>query len=148
MEMKEKEQLIDEIHLKQPHMLASFLVQKRLGITIEKMDFLLNILLICFQAMKTSGLEWPIISEDLQERQLTNFVGAVKFGDDLAAGLRNQVINQYIESHPEKDLLAYVNGEIVQWLSHVVACETDKYIMMAAISFVNCIAYVPMNESN
>jgi hypothetical protein len=32
MNMKEKEQLTDEIHLRQPHMLGSCLVQKRFGV--------------------------------------------------------------------------------------------------------------------
>jgi hypothetical protein len=35
---------------------ASFPVQQQLGVSLAKMDFLLEILLICFQATKKSGL--------------------------------------------------------------------------------------------
>jgi hypothetical protein len=36
-----KEQLVDELFQKQPSMLASFLVQKQMGVSFEKMEFLL-----------------------------------------------------------------------------------------------------------
>jgi hypothetical protein len=51
------------------------LVQKQLGVTLEKMDFLVDIVLICFEAMKESGLTWPLITEDEQDRQMARFVG-------------------------------------------------------------------------
>ena len=46
------------------------LVQQKLGVSAPKMDFLIEIMLICFQAMKESGLIWPRISTDEQERQM------------------------------------------------------------------------------
>jgi hypothetical protein len=67
MSLKEKEALAEEIHRRQPHMLASCLVQSRLGVEPAAVEFLLNILLVCYQSMKESGLQWPIITEDEQE---------------------------------------------------------------------------------
>src|SRR5690606_40237747 len=52
MTLEEKAALIDEIHEQQPALLASCLVQPRLGVTLEKLEFLLHILMVCFQAMK------------------------------------------------------------------------------------------------
>ena len=54
--------------------LASFPVQQQLGASLAKMDFLLEILLICFQAMKGSGLIWPLITEGEQERHMGRLI--------------------------------------------------------------------------
>lgn len=145
MDMKQKEQLADELFRAQPHLFGSFLVQKQLGVSLEKMDFLIDLLLICFQAMKESGLIWPVITEDELDRQLQRYIAIVKFGDDLGKSLRDQSMLQYIEDHPEKELLAYVQVETANWLNRIVPEETDEYVMMAAANFVNCIAFVPMN---
>ena len=145
MDMKQKEQLADELFRAQPHLLGSFLVQKQLGVSLEKMDFLIDLLLICFQAMKESGFAWPLITEDEMDRQMQRFIASVKFGDDLGTSLRDQSMRQYIEGHPEKELLACVQVETANWLNRIVPEETDKYVMMAAANFVNCIAFVPMN---
>lgn len=77
--LTQKEQLADELARAQPHLFASFLVQHRLGVCLAKMDFLLDILLIGFQAMKESGQTWPLITEDEQDRQMARLVTTVRF---------------------------------------------------------------------
>ena len=52
MSLEEKEALAEEIHRRQPHMLASCLVQSRLGVAPAAVEFLLHILLVCYQSMK------------------------------------------------------------------------------------------------
>src|SRR5450759_1622490 len=115
MDMKQKEQLAHELFRAQPHLFGSFLVQKQLGVSVEKMDFLVDLLFMCFQAMKESGLTWPLITEDEQDRQMKRFIASVKVGDDSGKSLRGQSMQQYIENHPEKELLAYVNVEAANW---------------------------------
>ena len=110
MDLTQKEQLADDLARAQPHLFASFLVQQRLGVSLAKMDFLLDILLIGFQAMKESGQIWPLITEDEQDRQMARLVATVRFGDDLPRSLRGYALRQYIETHPEKDLLAFVRS--------------------------------------
>lgn len=144
MNMSQKERLADEVFQKQPHVLASCLAQKRLGVCLEKMEFLVELMLICFQAMEESGLNWQLITEDEQERQLARFVGAVRFGEDLPANLRERAMAQYIEGHPEKELLAFVQLETTRWLQRIVPEESDKYVVLAAMTLVNCIAFAPM----
>jgi hypothetical protein len=39
MDMKQKEHLADELFRAQPNLFGSFLVQKQLGVSVEKMDF-------------------------------------------------------------------------------------------------------------
>jgi hypothetical protein len=145
MNLRQKEDLIDEIHLAQPHMLGSVLVLKELGVSLEKMEFAFELLLLCFQAMKESGLTWPLISEDEQERQQRTYVTTVKLGEDLSPPLRDRLMQQYIGSHPEKNLLACVWSETANWLKRIVAEDSDKYVMMVAANHVNCIAFVPMS---
>ena len=70
MDMARKEQLGEEIFHAQPHLFGSFLVQKRMGVSLEKMEFLLEILFVCFRSMQESGLTWPLITEDDLERHL------------------------------------------------------------------------------
>lgn len=145
MDAKQKEQLSDEVYCAQPHLMGSFLVQTRLGVSLEKMEFLLDILLVSFQTMKESGLAWPLITEDELDRQSQRFVAIAKFGDDLSETLQNQSMRQYIEDHPEKELLAYMQMETMKWLKRIVPEETDRYVMLAAWNIVNCIAFVPLN---
>jgi hypothetical protein len=56
------------------------LALQHIGVSLEKMDFVLNQLFICFQAMKETGLTWPLITEDEQDKQMTRYVAAVRFG--------------------------------------------------------------------
>lgn len=146
MDLTQRESLADEIFIKQPNLLASCLVQPRLGVDMQSVEVLLNILLVCYQAMKESGLDWPVISEDEQDRQLQCMVGAVRFSEDIAdPKLAETARNQYLANHPEQPLLAFVLGESNNWLRDR-ACrqaesESDELVMMASISLVNCIAY-------
>ena len=73
MDPKQKEQLADELFHAQPNMLASVLVLRQLGVSLQKIDFALVILFVCFQAMEESGLTGPVITEDEQDRQLRRF---------------------------------------------------------------------------
>jgi hypothetical protein len=140
----QKEQLADELFHVQPNMLASFLVQKQLGVSLEKMEFLVDVLFICFQAMKESGLPWPLITEDEQDKQMARYVGITNFGRDLSSSLQILATKQYIESHPEPLLFAFVSVELNDWLARVAPEETDKYVVLTAMNLVNCIAFVPI----
>jgi hypothetical protein len=146
MDMSQKTAIIDEIHLKQPNLLASCVVQRRLGADDQTVEFLLNLLLICYVAMRESGFEWPLISETDQERELGRTVGAVLFSEQLtdptAAGAARA---QYVATHPEQPLLALVITECNHWLQDLARKkaekESDKYVMMASVNLVNCIAH-------
>ena len=146
MDMTRKEQLGEEIFHAQPHLFGSFLVQKRMGVSLEKMEFLLEILFVCFRSMQESGLTWPLITEDDLERQLERYMALVHFGDDLTEGMKRQSTQLYVADHPEKFLIAYVATELTQWLQRVAPEESDKFVMMAAMNMVNCIACVDLPD--
>jgi hypothetical protein len=144
MSLKEKEALADEIHRCQPHMLASCLVQSRLGVEPAAIEVLLNILLVCYQAMKESGLQWPVITEDEQERQMQRWIGAVQFSEHAAGSVADAARAQYAGQHPEQPLLGFVLSETNQWLREISQrdgeADSDKFVMMASMNLVNCIA--------
>jgi hypothetical protein len=151
MSLKEKEALAEEIHRRQPHMLASCLVQSRLGVEPAAVEFLLNILLVCYQSMKESGLQWPIITEDEQERQMQRWIGAVQFSEHAMGSAADGAREQYASQHPEQPLLAFVVSETSQWLREIsernAEAQSDKFVMMASMNLVNCIAGAPVSSA-
>jgi hypothetical protein len=108
------------------------------------MEFAIELLILCFQAMKESGLSWPLITEDGQELQMQIYVTTVKLGEDLSPALRDRLMQQYIENHPEKDLLTCVWSKTADWFKRIVPEDSDRYVMLVAANLVNCIAFVPM----
>ena len=151
MSLKEKEALAEEIHRHQPHMLASCLVQSRLGVEPAAVEFLLNILLVCYQSMKESGLQWPVITEDEQERQMQRWIGAVQFSEHAVGSAADGAREQYASQHPEQPLLAFVLSETNQWLREIskrnAEAESDKFVMMSSMNLVNCIAGAPVTSA-
>lgn len=151
MSQAKKLALTDEVFQKQPNLLASCLVQPRFGVAMESVEFLLNILLVCFQAMKEAGGVWAVISEDEQERQMACMTGTVKFSEDFADPvLAGAARAQYVADHSEAPLLAFVMHEVSNWLQDLARrgteSESDKYVMSAAVNMVNCIAAVARPE--
>ncbi len=147
MTLTEKSSLIEEVHQQQPHLLASCLVQSQLGVTPEKLEFLLHVLLVCFQAMKESGRRWSVITEDLQEQQLQRVVGSILFSESSTDSLlASQARAQYLANHPESPLLTYLVNQCQSWLLELARnhqeAESDKFVMLAAVNIVNCIAHV------
>jgi hypothetical protein len=144
MTFQQKEHLGDEIHRMQPDLLGSVIVMHRLGVSYAKIEFLLEIVWICYQAMKESGLVWPKITVDDFDRQATIYIATVKFGENLSEPLQLQLMQQFIDGHPEQYLLAFVQDALAQWMARIIPEESDKHIMLAAITVVNCIAYIPL----
>jgi hypothetical protein len=141
MKLAQKEQLADEIVREQQALFASFLVQKQFGVSYEKMEFLLNILFVCFLAMKESGLRWPTITDDDVEAFMNRYVESVKFGLELDPEKSHELVIQFIAAHPEQALLAYVQVETANWLKRVIPEDSERYVMLAAVKMVNCIGY-------
>ncbi|MGC2030791.1 MAG: hypothetical protein WA642_12280 [Steroidobacteraceae bacterium] len=151
MSVKEKEALADEIYLHQPHLLASCLVQSRLGVEPAAVEFLLNILFVCYQSMKESGLHWSVITEDEQERQIQRWIGAVQFSEHAARSVADGAGEQYVTQHPEQPLLAFVMDETNRRLRAIsernAEAESDKFVMMTSMNLVNCIAGVHVSSA-
>ncbi|EKY8363980.1 hypothetical protein RDV39_004784 [Salmonella enterica] len=142
MDLKEKEQLADEIYRTQPDMLASVIVLDRFGVSIEKIDFALHILFVCFTAMKISGLVWPLVTESDQERHLQRMIAQVNLSGDSRDVLFRSLVQQYVEDHTEQVLLSFVSAETKKWLGNTLPEDNDKFVILCIYNLVNCIAYV------
>jgi hypothetical protein len=146
MDLSQKVTLIDELYIKQPNLLASCVVQAKFGADEHTVEFLINLLLVCYLAMNESGYEWPLISEDAQELQMGRMVGAVRFSEDLIDPVAAEAARgQYVASHPEQPLLALAVSQCKEWLRNrahtLTEKESDKFVMMASMNMVNCIAH-------
>lgn len=140
MGLNQRVALADEIFLRQPNLLASVLVQQRMGASLQQIDVLVNILLVAWQAMKMSGHVWPVISEATQERCLQRLTGRVRFTEGLAPELFDQAVQDQLAEHGEPFLLAFAYGQLREHDLLAVRTEAEKYLLLAALNLVDCIA--------
>lgn len=135
-----RQQLADEIYARQPNLLASIVVLEQYGATLEQMESVLNLLLVWYEAMKRSGRNWPLITEDDQDRCLQRLCARARFNEGLSGQQQNQAVSDFIASHSEPQLLAYAYGKLGEygWLD--INSELKKYLVLSTLNLVECIA--------
>ncbi|MFT4871609.1 MAG: hypothetical protein ACI9F1_002393 [Colwellia sp.] len=139
MDFTELEKVVDEIYLEQPNLLASVLVQSKMGNKIEDVDVLLNILIVTFLALRYSNIKLEMITEKLQEKEMAKYAGHFKFLDGLNQENTEQAIHQFSNSKSEKILLSYVIGAMMDAGFTKRKNESSKYLLMSGINIINCI---------
>jgi hypothetical protein len=147
MNLQQKEGLTDEIFLAQPHMLGSVLLLPKLGVSMEKTGFAIELLLLCFQAMKESGRTWPLITEDDQELQQRIYVTTIRLGEDLSPPQQHRLMQQYMRITLSRICWACIGARTADWLERIDPEDSDRYVMLAAANLVNCIAFIPMSAA-
>jgi hypothetical protein len=140
LDIKDKELICDEIFIEQPNLLASVLVQQQMGNKLEEIDVLLDILIVLHLAVEESGKRIQKVSEEDQEHQLKVLSATIRFSEGMNNSLVQSSINQYIANHNEKLLLAYVLGAMKDAKFFENNKENSKYLIMAGVNLVNCIA--------
>jgi hypothetical protein len=110
------------------------------GVTLEQMEFVLNILLVFYEAMRASGLQWPVVSEDDQERCLKRLTGRIRFTEGLPPDLQAKATTDAIADHSEQQLLSFVFGKFKEHGLLGVQTEAEKTMLLAALNLVECIA--------
>ena len=138
----QKVALADEIFLQQPTLLASILVLPRMGVAMEQLEVALHVLLVTFQAMKLSGHKWPIVTEDIQEGCLQRLTARARFNEGLPPDLVAQTVQRFCDEHAERFLLAFVYGYLGDHGLLAVRIEAEKYLMLATLNLVECVAFV------
>ena len=133
MSFKERDRLAEEVHAGQPNLFYSVLVLQRYGATLVQIEVVLNLLLVFYEAMKISGSNWPVVSEDVQERCLTRVSGRARFIEGLSPQLQTQAISAAVGDHPEQQLLAYVFGKLKESDLLGVKTEAEKMLMLARV---------------
>jgi hypothetical protein len=142
MSMTERVELADEVFARQPNLLASVVVLRRMGASDVQIETPLHVLLVSWQAMKSSGLQWPVISEDDQDVCLQRLTAKARFIEGLSPALLEQAVAQQIADHGERYLLAFAFGNLRASNLLGVATEAEKYVMLATLNLVECIAFV------
>lgn len=140
MNLATKERLADEVYRHQPNLLASVIALHKSGVSMAELDGMLNILLVCYQAMIESGKAWPEITLHDQEKHLARLTAQIRFTEGLETGLQQQAIADYIHAHPEKWLLAFVFDEIGAAGWSQVCTDKEKRLVLVALNIVECIA--------
>ena len=123
MSFAERERLANEVYARQPNLFASVIVLQRYGATLVQMEVVLHLLLVFHEAMKISGSNWPVVSEDVQERCLKRVAGRVRFIEGLSPQLQAQASADAVGDHPEQQLLAYVFGKFKE--SDLLGIKTE-----------------------
>ena len=141
MDLRQREQLSDEIHANQPQLLLSVLALRSFGVTNEQLEVPLHALLVCYQCMKTCGRRWPLISEAMWERCCRRLVARMQFNEGLTPAQATAATANYISEHNERWLLAFVYGELGSNNNLVlIESEAQKYLVLATLALVECIA--------
>ena len=138
----QKVQLADEIYLQQPNLLASILVLANMGVSTLQLEVPLHILLVTFQAMRRSGHTWPIVQEEEQERCMQRLTARMRLNEGLPPQIVNQLAKQFCDEHSERNLLAFVYGYLGDHDLLSVRTAAEKYLLLAALNLVECIAFV------
>ncbi len=140
MSVDERVRLADEVHERQRNIFYSVLVLKRYGATLEQIKVVLNLLLVCYQAMQLSGKSWPLISEEVQECCLIRITARMRFTEGLTPSQRIQAVHDSLANHPELNLLTHVMGKFQEYGYLGIETETHKMMMLAALNLVECVA--------
>jgi hypothetical protein len=148
MDPAQKVHLADEIFARQPNLLASILALPRMGVGMVELEVPLHILFVTFQAMKRSGHAWPIVTEELQDLCMQRLTARARFNDGLPGDLADQVVQQFCDEHTERFLLAFVYGYLGEHDLLRVRTDAEKYLLLAALNLVECVASVGSTTSS
>ena len=140
MDIKEKEAVCDTLYVTQPNLLASVLVLPSLGVAMETVDVVLNLLIVLHLAVEKSGQVLAMVSEEDLERELQRFTASVRFTGGLDEQTIRQSIQQTTAYRKEGILLAYAYDTLRRSGIADQRHESAKYPIMAAINLVNSIA--------
>jgi hypothetical protein len=140
MDIKEKELVCDTIYATQPNLLGSVLALRSLGISMETIDIVLNILIVLHLTVAEPGQVLAIVSENDLDRELKRYTSSVKFSDGLDARSFTQSIEQTTAYKKERVLFAHVLNTLMHTGLVAQQDEKAKYPMLAAINLANCIA--------
>lgn len=137
----EKLRLGDELYLHQPNLLGSVLVLNRsFGASLQQIEPMIEVLMVTWQAMKISGHQWPLITEQLQSDCLQRLAAKLHFSQGVSTALREQALQQHIDSHSEPYLLAFVHEELHKQGWEQITDDTVKHIVLVALNLVECVA--------
>ncbi|MEZ2293946.1 hypothetical protein AB6807_07940, partial [Variovorax sp. RCC_210] len=89
------------------------------------------------------AIKHPAVNDGL-ERTITlqRLTATMKFTEGVPPDLVEQMITKFCVDHPECYLLAFVYGHLGQHDLLRVRTDAEKFLLLAALNLVECVAYV------
>ena len=136
----ERVELAAEVHAGQSNLVFSVLVLQRYGAKLVQIEVVLNVLLVFHEVMKINGSDWPVVSEDVQDRCLKQVSGGARFVECLSPQRQAQATADTAGDHCEQQLLAHLFGTFKDSELLGIKTEAEKMLTLAALNLVECIA--------
>lgn len=140
MTITEKTALMDEVFVAQPNLLLSLVALSKLGTPKTKLDVLLHVLLVIFEAMRASGKVRTVIDEDTQDRCHYRVVARIKFTEGLPEATKLDAIKQAFAQLGEPHLFGFVIMRLIEHGLFMVQTDADKHFILAALNLVECLS--------
>lgn len=113
LDIRERETLTDEIFANQPGLLGTVLVLSKLNVSMAKIEEVLFILLVLYQAFqKRSGICIPLIKEEMIEKAHDNNNAMLKYLDKEGLVEGSNLIGKAIMDSPNNFVAAFVLGHL------------------------------------
>ena len=137
-----KLKLVDEIFASQPNLLASVLALGVQKPPDKRVDVVLHILLVCFEAVRASGIELSTVSEVVQEDSLARIVARIGAIEGLSPARRSLIIERQLADHDEPFLLSLVLVELRENGLMGSNSDEEKRLVLTALNLAESIAHV------
>jgi hypothetical protein len=142
LDLAQQERLGDELHERQPNLLASVLVLRNMGASYAQLEIALHALFVTWLAMKHSGRSWPVVTEAVQEACLQRLSGRIRFIEGLKGEQVQRALQDQIDAHREQTLLAFVIGHLGDAGLLSIRTDAEKFIVLAVLNLVECVAEI------
>jgi hypothetical protein len=142
MDLAQQERLGDELHERQPNLLASVLVLRNMGASYAQLEIALHALFVTWLAMKHSGRSWPVVTEAVQETCLQRLSGRIRFIEGLKGKSVQRALQDQIDTHREQVLLAFVIGHLGDAGLLSIRTDAEKFIVLSVLNLVECVAEI------
>ena len=108
LKLEERIKLNESIQQKQPHAFLTVLALSQEGVSLEKMDHILNILCVIYLLItKNNSIKLPVVSKQALLKAYKNNIAMLRFIEIEEDG---KLKDEIFESYPEKFLLVYLIG--------------------------------------
>lgn len=142
MELQERSDLLDTIFGQQPNLVRSVLVLKEFGAASVQLEIALHGLMIASLAMNESGHRWPVVTEEDQATGLERITRHMKMHRSAPNDEARDEIEQYVRTHRERPLLAFLFKHLQDNGMLDVRTEAEKYVVLVTLNIGECIASV------
>ena len=132
-------EIFDRIYINQPNLLAHVLVLSTLGVSNEKIDPILHLLLVFYHCF-TENERWqfPVVSEEELFAADNNTIAMLRFFDKEEPSDRAKYREMSILNYPEQNVYAYMVGYLKDNGFVEEKNEVDEYCLRSIKNVFDC----------